>query len=321
MTTRTVPRAPAQDGAIVAEPPLAAVGSLLAANRRRLHVPNLHLLGRALSDLQDQARRSVFRAACTYFTRHGEPLPTGAEPGMPLLVAGHQPELFHPGVWVKNFALHGLARAHGLVALNLVVDNDIAKSSALRLPAPTNATIPWPHAVSVPFDRWTGETPYEEQHVLDPDLFANFPERVAAVLNPWGYQPLLPHFWPDVLAAAQRGQGPGESFAAARRALERRWGCHNLEVPLSDVCRTDGFAWFASHLLSELPRFHALYNDTVRDYRRRHGLRSRNHPVPDLASQDGWLEAPFWGWRPGQARRGRLFARVSRDRIELRARG
>jgi hypothetical protein len=319
VTTRTVPRAPAQDGAVVAEPPLAAVPSLLAANRRRLRLPQLRLLGRPLTELQEQARRGAVRAAVAYFTRWGEPLPAGAEAGAPLLLAGHQPELFHPGVWLKNFALNGLARAHGLLPLNLVVDNDIARSSALLLPAPANADLPWPHPVRVPFDRWTDKTPYEDQHVLEPDTFATFPERVMALLGPWGYQPLLPRFWPDVLEAAQRGRDPGESFAAARRALERRWGCHNLEVPLSDLCRTDSFAWFACHLLSELPRFHALYNDTVQDYRRRHGLRSRNHPVPDLARQEDWLEAPFWGWRPGQARRGRLFARVSGDRIELRA--
>ena len=101
-------------------------------------------------------------------------------------------------------------------------------------------------------------------------------------------------------------------------ACERRWGCHNLELPVSVLCRTEPFAWFAGRLLAELPRFHAVYNDSVHDYRRRHGIRSRNHPVPDLAEEDGWLEAPFWGWRAGAPRRGRLFARAHSDRIELR---
>ena len=94
----------------------------------------------------------------------------------------------------------------------------------------------------------------------------------------------------------------GECFAAARRTYERRWGCHNLELPVSVLCQTEPFAFFAAHLLAELPRFHADYNACVHDYRRRHGLRSRNHPVPDLAEEDGWLEAPFWGWRIGAAR-------------------
>jgi hypothetical protein len=84
------------------------------------------------------------------------------------------------------------------------------------------------------------------------------------------------------------------------------------------VCRTEPFAWFACHLLEQLPRLHALYNGSVRDYRRQNGLRSRNHPVPDLQQDGDWLEAPFWAWHPGQARRGRLFARRTAAAIELR---
>jgi hypothetical protein len=57
----------------------------------------------------------------------------------------------------------------------------------------------------------------------------------------------------------------------------------------------------------------------VADYRRRNGIRSRNHPVPDLAAEDDWLEAPLWGWRAGAVRRGRLFSRARGDRLELRA--
>jgi hypothetical protein len=113
----------------------------------------------------------------------------------------------------------------------------------------------------------------------------------------------------------------GERSASARRAFERRWGCHNLEVPVSRVCRTEPFAWFACHLLAHLPRFHALYNDAVREYRRAHGIRSRNHPVPELTAEGDWLELPFWGWRSGQTRRGRLMARFDRGVVELRAGG
>ena len=43
--------------------------------------------------------------------------------------------------------------------------------------------------------------------------------------------------------------------------------------------------------------------------------------MPDLAADGDWLEAPFWGWRAGAPRRGRLFARPHSDRIELRIGG
>jgi hypothetical protein len=70
-----------------------------------------------------------------------------------------------------------------------------------------------------------------------------------------------------------------------------------------------------------LPRFHALYNAVVQAYRRSRGIRSRNHPVPDLAVEGDWLEAPFWGWQKGPVRRGRLFVRHRGDRLELRVGG
>jgi hypothetical protein len=301
----------------VAQPPLGEAGSLLALNRRRLHRPGVSLLGRPWPELQRQARQAVVTAACQYMSRRGEPLPP-ADPAS-LVVAGHQPELFHPGVWVKNFALTGLARRHGVTPLNLMVDNDTVKTTALRVPGPDLLDSAWPHPVPVPFDRWTGEAPYEERVAADPEVFATFAARAGDLLRKWGYAPMLPNFWDEVLR--QTGLSPllGECFAGARRAFERAWGCHNLEVPLSAVCRTEPFAWFACHLLAELPRFHALYNDAVHEYRARNGIRSRNHPVPDLAAEDGWLEAPFWGWRAGQPRRGRLFARLLSDRVELRA--
>jgi hypothetical protein len=314
VSERSTAHAPRDDGAVVADPPLREIGSLLRANRE--HLPSsAELLGRSWADLRRQARRSAFDAACTYLAERGEPVPSG-NPDGPFLLAGHQPELFHPGVWVKNFALQGLAQVHDGIALNMIVDNDTVKSTALRLPHPPDPD--YPYLATVPFDRWTGETPYEEQTIQEPDLFAGFAEQAEAVLRPWGYRPLLGDFWAEVSRLARSNPHPGACFAGARRGLERSWGCHNLEAPLSSLCGTEPFAWFACHLLAELPRFHAVYNACVAAYRREHDIHSRNHPVPDLAAEDEWLEAPLWGWRTGQKRRGRLQARRHAGRLELR---
>jgi hypothetical protein len=314
----TTPRqvtAPKEDGAVVAEPPLGRVGELLAVNATRLaHGPDV--LGRPWDELRDAARRALLEEAEGYLGAGGEPVP-GRRSG-PVVMAGHQPEPFHPGVWVKNFAIAGLARAHGGVAVNLVVDNDTAKSTALRLPSLGTPQTPRPHPVTVPFDQWVDEVPYEENPVRDEGLFRTFPERAAAVTGGWGFEPLLGTFWEETLRQAGRTPLLGERFAAARRWLERQWGCHNFEVPVSRVCRTEPFAWFACHLLLNLPRFHELYNACVHDYRQKYDVHSRNHPVPDLAEQDGWLEVPFWAWHPGQRRRGRLMGRLGGGGVQLR---
>jgi hypothetical protein len=292
------------------------------ANRRRLTPSVPEILGR--NDLRSLARQSTLAAAREYFHRCGEPVPECTEDS--ILMAGHQPDLFHPGVWVKNFALNGLAKAHRATPLNLIVDSDSAKSTTLRVPAIGEAGMgridfdildpDRVKLVNVPFDRWTQELPYEELKVTDHDLFASFPDRVAPILDVWKLKPLLPAFWSEV--RARRGELLSERFAAARRTFERGWGCHNLEIPVSWVSRTEAFAWFACHLLAHLPRFHAIYNTSVLEYRRRHGIRSRSHPVPELATENGWLETPFWAWRPENPRRRRLLARLEEEDLELR---
>jgi hypothetical protein len=267
--------------------------------------------------LRHSARVTALAAAHDYFRRAGEPVPA-TDPGS-VLLAGNQPELFHPGVWVKNFALCRLARRHGATPINLVVDNDTAKTMAVHLPTTDGQRPGLFRRAAVPFDSWQGDVPFEQRTVHDEALFASLPDRVAPLVRDWGFEPLLPSFWREVLAQSARTRLLGERLVAARRAFERRWGCHNLELPVSLLCQTEPFAWFACHLLANLPTFHTLYNDTVHAYRDRYGLRSRNHPVPDLAAEGDWREVPFWAWRAGQTRRQRLFARSTESGTDLRA--
>jgi len=312
-------RAPTDDRGIVAMPALAEAGKVLAANRLSLSATDLIFLGHSLADCRRQARSDIVQEASAYLQAGGEPVPQTNTDS--LLLAGHQPELFHPGVWVKNFALNTLARRHGATPIDLIVDNDIAKATVLRLPTwKSGARLDrWPRLVQVPFDRRDGEVPYEDRLVHDEKLFAGLAEEVKPFLEGWNFEPFLGKFWAEVNRQAGRTPLLGERMAAARRTFERQWGCHNLEVPVSAMSRTEAFALFALDLLDRLPAFHSHYNDVVREYRRQHGIRSRHHPVPDLGRDGDWLEAPFWAWRQGQNRRQRLLVRPGSGIVHLRA--
>lgn len=308
-------RVPAEDGAIVAEPSLAEAGEILADNTRRLEAVDCDILGRPLAELRGGAQADAVARAYVYLQQAGEPVAAIPDQG-PLILAGHQPELFHPGVWAKNFALAGLARRHQAIPFNLVVDNDIVKPTMLHLPDQTAGR--W-HLASLPFDNWAAEVPYEERTVRDEALFASLPQRADQLTRSWNFMPMLPGFWEEVSRQAKRTPMLGERLASARRTLERQWGCHNFELPLSALCQIEVFAWFACHILVNLPGFQDIYNRAVADYRRRAGIRDRNHPVPDLVQDGSWREAPFWAWQAGQQRRRRLFARPVKGRLELRA--
>jgi hypothetical protein len=310
-------RAPARNGEVLSLPPLTGTEALLAANRQRLAAASGTILGKPLADLRAEAKDAVVKEARTYLASGHEPLPSLADG--PLILAGHQPELFHPGVWIKNFALARIAQAHLLTAVNLVVDNDTVKSTSIRLPAAGASDEQRWALAHLPFDVAGAEVPYEERTVKDEALFADFAERAADLTRNWPFPTMLQAYWREVLGRRQHTSLLGERFAAARRVIERHWQCHNLEVPVSAVCRTEPFAWFACHVLDELPRFHAIYNTAVHDYRKSYGIRSRNHPVPDLATDGDWLEVPLWVWRADRPQRERLFARKQSGRIEMRA--
>jgi len=311
-------RAPSSDGALLADPPLDHAGSALAENGERLRRWDHDFHGRRAGRLRAMARAQVVALARRHHEAFGLDWPEiPAQPGR-LIVTGHQPELFHPGVWVKNFAVAGLAEGQGAVGLNLIVDNDIPKGPSIKVPHRDGDNL---RASPVAFDSWAGEVPYEDQAVGDESQFASFADRARSTLGGLVPDPLIESYWPRVLRRAGETDRVGLRFALARREVEAEWGARNIEVPIGAVCESEAFLWFACHVLAQLPRFQATHNAALARYRATYGIRSKHHPVPALARQGEWLEAPFWIWRAAAPRRRPLMARMLPKAMELRIGG
>ena len=322
MTARRL-RAPTVDAGVLIEPPASAIAGAITANSNQLAGWDYDFQGRSARVLRSAVRQEVITLAQRFLARHCLTSPDAASEASrrsdcPLIVTGHQPELFHPGVWIKNFATASIAEAVGGVGLNLIVDNDIPKSSSIVVPVTDQGTI---RLYRVDFDRWGGDAPFEDSPVLDEERFSTFPDRVRSLLGHAVADPLIDEFWPRVLMRRAEARTHGLRFSLARRELEASWGVENLEVPLSEVCETDGFYWFISHLLAQLPRYREIHNRSLDDYRAAHGIRSRNHPVASLVRQGDWLEAPFWIWRADQPRRRALLVRQRPREMDLRIAG
>jgi hypothetical protein len=322
MTPRQL-RAPANDGDLLVAPAAGAVAGQMLYNARRLAGWDHDFQGKRAGALRALARREALAAARGYLSSHGLDCPSwggdaSALSATPLVVTGHQPELFHPGVWIKNFAAGAIAAANHGIGLNLIVDNDIPKASSIRVPYLVGQAV---RLTRVDFDRWGGDVPFEDLLVRDEALFQTFALRVRQVAGQAVGDALLGDFWPRVLARRGESQTAGLRFALARREVEAEWGCSNLEVPLGAICQTDGFLWFVAHLLAQLPRYHAIHNAALALYRAVHGIRSRNHPVAELQRDGEWLEAPFWIWRTERPRRRGLLVRQRARVMDLRIAG
>ncbi len=306
-------QAPRGDETVLAQPPLDSAADWAERNHAALETANVNIQGRPLHLLRDWAREEACRAAHAYTSTWCAAAALPERPSR-VFVGGHQPLLFHPGVWIKNFAVGGLARREGAIGLNLVVDNDTLTSASIRVPAGTPDA---PHVLNVAFDAARPAQPWEEARILDRTVFDQFGAAIEQAIRPWGYEPLARQFWSAAVQHAQVSNTLADCLTAARNQFERRAGVENLELPISRMCQLDPFLWFASHLFAQIPRFHRIYNEVVHEYRKINKVRSRTHPVSDLRIDGDWLEAPFWVWNAGDHRRKPVFACVAEREILL----
>ncbi len=324
MTRRERWVAPSEDGEVLIDLPPDRVGELIETNRKRLEQAKVTILGRTLREIRcDHQERCAALADGSRLAIS----PDGDKwPVAPVIAAGHQPELYHPGVWIKNFAINGLARRFKLAPLNLIVDSDTIKSAAIHVPVWDNHPAEVRREL-VAFDHSPGEEPYAQRPIYDPMQFREFASTVNATAGKWPFKPVLNEVWRQVVQTFHKVRrssfeetGEEQSptlmwcLTLARRHLEWEWGCNNRELFLMSLRRQP----FIAHVLQDLPRFHSIYNDCVADYRRKYKLRSRSHPVPDLATDGDFLEAPFWWYDAVSRQRRRLFVSERGDRFELR---
>lgn len=306
--------APREDRSALIEPPLAESGRLVEENVSRRRSWTYDLQGRELAQIAGQARREMLREARRWTSSYRDvPAPACGETER-VFLAGHQPQLFHPGVWFKDFALDWLARTHAGIAVNLVVDSDTMKSNTLRVPGGSREE---PRAASIPFDLAGPAMPYEERRIMDRSLFADFGRRAMAEIAPLVPDPLLKEFWPLAVERSRQAENLGACLAQSRHLLEGCWGLSTLEVPQSRICQSESFAWLLAHVVAQLPRFRQCYNEAVQEYRRVNGIRNAAHPVPDLAADGEWLEAPFWIWTSRDPVRRPLFASQQGKEIRI----
>lgn len=308
-------KVPREDRSLLAIPPLESAGDLVERNRRLFAAADSSFHGRTLAELRSQANAEVLAQARAYTSSLlGIELPK--QNSASIIVSGHQPEMFHVGVWAKNFTLASVARKSGAAAINLVIDNDTMNGTSLRVPAGSRDRL---QADRVFYDAPQPVQPWEEATVRDPDLFNRFGSIVCPqVRRDWGFEPLIGRYWKAAVQQRQVSNRICDALTAMRARIERDWGLTNLELPMSRLCEMESFQWFAAHLMVRAADVYSAYNQSVAAYRRMHQLRNHMQPVPDLEQKGDWYESPFWIWNRGDAQRGRLFVRQSGNEFELR---
>ena len=308
-------RAPSEHGQALIRPAVTTAETFLAQYQAQLSGQDQRIwLGKPWSEIVATARHDLYVQAVKHSSEYLDSSSCDKTDTSRIVLLGHQPELFHPGVWFKNFLAATLSERLSAVTINLLIDNATLNTPAIKVPTGNSAN---PKIETIAYDQTIDPVPFEARDVLDHDLFTSFAGRVKAATSNWLDEPLVEALWPQVIEAQQATGNLGLALARGRHLLEQQWGIHNLDVPLSTVCNGESFFWFLGYILSQLPRFWEIHNTSLAEYRQAYRLRSKSHPVPVLEKDGDWFEAPFWIWSTANPQRLPLFVRRQAGQIEL----
>lgn len=291
---------PQKSGEVLCIPSAREFVATARQNAELLAAATLTLDGMPLHEVRRQSRRHAFDAASAYARQIGIAAPPPAADAL-LLATGHQPFLFHPGIWIKHLLVERLAGTE-VAALSIPVDNDAAEEIGVDVPhLDGGLRMVRDIMVQVPPD-----VPYEAQSPPSPQAWQEFLRRVDAHLRTLPAADVRDAFDEFLRRNATLGGAPdiGTFMTMARRRYEgaRRY----LELPVSQLAQGPTFQRFVVHILRHAERFAQCYNRHLVAYRERYNVRTAAQPFPNLEIESPRVELPFWILQEG--RRQPLYA-------------
>lgn len=298
---------PTGHGEVLADPAYPLWATLVADNAALAKTWDIAVAGMPLQQLRREARREATATAAAFSRVLGVPVDEApADPPL-IVMTGHQPELYHPGIWVKDFLLQRMAEETGATAIDVVVDSDGFDLVELRVPCfrPEAARCASVLSVAVPDGCFAG-TPVPTQKEC-----AVFRDAGLDALSTLPAPALLRHFAvfaESLMEAAEDAANLAETITIARRRYEASAGTTYLELPLTQQAGTGAFLRFVTHIALNATTFADAYNAELDMFRARTSTRSVAQPFPNLRVQGDLVELPFWWLENG--RRRPLWART-----------
>jgi len=209
----------------------------------------------------------------------------------PLLATGHQTELHHPGVWVKNALIDAAAARLGGKAVHFAVDTDAPKHLALRWPADDGS----PHSEPLTNDPARGSDAWSGRlRPPSPEHLARLSDHFAQAAAGWDFKPLVPNFLTILRRLSLESVNLSTALTDSMHELDLQLGLCYEAMLVSPICESEAYLALVHHVLARAGDFAADYNAALDDYRRRNKIRTPGRPMPNLRCDADICEVPFW---------------------------
>ena len=264
-------KAPAEDGQQLVWPEPKEIVSLARENQARLSsAEDVRLQGVPLPELRKRQRAWIGHA----------------DDAQPLIASGHQTELYHPGVWVKDVLANQLAARLGGQAYRVAVDTD----------SPKHLNVRWP-GYNEPVSDDDAVTSAEWSGLLDaptPRHIAKLESDLTDARASWRFQPMLGEFYASLRRLSLESPKLSAALTNATHELDWQLGLRHHALVSSPLWISEPYLVFAHHMLARAQHLAGDYNASLAEYRAEHKVRSAMRPMPDVAVFESSAEVPFW---------------------------
>jgi hypothetical protein len=302
---RTDAEVPRGHGEVLTRPPYEEWAGLMYANADAAAAWDFAVAGRSVRELRLQARREALHSAEAFSARMGVPVMRVEAPEY-LVMTGHQPELYHPGVWAKDFLLQRLADETGAAAVDCVVDSDAFDAVEVVSPCLRPGVSRCRSYLALGGE----DTCYACAPVPTEEAVRVFCQSALDSLETLRAPAIARHlgrFCDHLGAVLPEAKDLAEFVTMARRRYEAVAGTTYLELPVTQEARGKAFAAFFADIVLRAEEFADVHDGELQAFRVRNGLRSKARPFPDLRREGDLVELPFW--HIGRHRRA-LWARI-----------
>lgn len=262
-------KAPAEDGQVLIWPgPTDLLGQAEENHRRLSAADSPRLQNVPISEARRAMRSSI-----------------GHDDSQLLFATGHQTELYHPGVWVKDALIDAAAKRAGGQAYHFAVDTDTPKHLQLRWPggaAPITDS-------AIDSAEWSGQLSAPSSAHLN-----RIAERFSMASAGWDFQPLVPELIESLRRVASESPDLPSALTSALQEIDRQLGLGHKTSLVSPICCSEPYLLLVHHVLARADSFAADYNFSLDEYRTRNKIRSPGRPMPDLKCTSDGCEVPFW---------------------------
>lgn len=275
-------------------PPYEEWVALLAFNHSMARVFHARVGERVVREV----RAEVVRAAREYSSQLREIARTvgislsddrtgGAGSESPIVMTGHQPVIYHPGLLEKTLRAQALSRETGALLINISIDTDEGDGGRLVWPlAQGDDLILKQGSVA------TDATLFREQRVRSAAEVSALFGHAERDLKSSG----LDEVTQKVSRVSRLYQALANQNLVVANAIVRmaEVGVGALEIPLSTLARLSPIQGFIRELVRDGRRFARTYNATLDEYRAAHKIKNAANPFPNMVVEGEVVELPLW---------------------------